>query len=677
MKKLISLGVLMLLAFATFGTVVHAESGVRYNTFTSSNGHYVRTQTAYIALTQNDTIYGESLDTPNDIYIDGNNYVYIASSNTLADTGKIIKFSLATEEVTVLGQDFLVNPTGIFVNDDGEIYVADKKANKAYKLDAAGNILLEITKPTSPLFGSDEFQPRKIISDNAGNIYVLNNGSRGLAQFTNSGEFISYFGTNTISPSLRTVLQYAFFTEEQRAQLFSITPPEISNMAIDDRGLIHTVSLGVEGYGVKRLNISGDNLLPEMLNELDLADVYVGPIGNIYVISKSGYISEYDQEGNLLFMFGGQDVSNQIKGLFNIPSAIAVDDKYNIYVLDSANQELQIFIPTDFASLVHTALDYYQEGLYIDSKEPWEEVLKMNDLFDLAHSGLGNAYYSLGDYDRALQEYYVSYDRSGYSDAFWEVRNAWLLTNIETFLIFGFGLLIVYFVNMKWHFMRFVTNPIKKGFRFVYNKSKTFNQMLFVFHYLKNPADATYEIKRKNRVSMFSATMLLLVFFAIYLIYIYNLGFLFNTRVVEEINVTEEILKIFLPLGLWVVSNSLIASIREGEGRFKDVYITTIFSLAPIVLVLPIVTLLSHVLTYNETFLIQMLTTIGIGASVIYFFIMVKETHYYSVKDSLLSIFISFFTMIMLLLGSIIIYILLSELFTLIKDIIMEVFYRV
>jgi hypothetical protein len=677
MKKFLSVIVVSLLVFVTLGTVVNAESGVRYDTYTSSNGEYVRTQTAYIALSENDSVYGEALDTPNDIYIDNNNYVYIASTNTINDNGKIIKFNLANDDLEVLGSDFLINPTGIYVNDDGEIYVADRDAHKAYKLDADGNILFEYSKPDSPLYGDDEYNPRKIVSDSRGNVYVLNNGSKGLMQYSNSGEFFGYFGTNTITPSFRTILQYTFFTDEQRANLFNISPQEISNLAIDDRGLIHTTSLGVEGYGVKRLNISGDNLLPEMLNELDLVDIYVGPIGNIYVISKSGYISEYDIEGNLLFNFGGQDVSNQIKGLFNIPSAIAVDDNYNIYVLDSANQELQIFIPTKFSTLVHSALDLYQDGLYAESKEPWEEVLKMNDLFDLAHSGLGNAYFSVGEYEDALEEYYISYDRAGYSDSYWEVRNAWLLTNVETILIIVFGLMVVYFVDMRVHFSRRFTRPLKKRFTKFRKKVKIIDEMLFVFQYLKNPADGSYEIKRKNRAGMLSATILLIIYFLIYLIYVYEFGFLFNYRVIADINILEEALKIFLPLFLWVISNTLVSSIREGEGRFKDVYITTVYSITPLVIVLPIITILSQVLTYNEEFIINAIMFVGVLATFIYFFIMVKETHYYGVKETIGSIFISFFTMIMLLLSSIIIYILLSELVNLIRDIVMEVVARV
>lgn len=674
----ITLSVLIsFIMFASIGAEANADTGVRYNTFTTSNDQLVRTQTAYVSLSSLDTIYGEEINVPKDIFIDQNNFVYISSTTEDSSQGKIIKFNLDTEEVIILGETFLVEPTGIFVNDLGEIFVADKTAQKAYKLDQFGNILLEFTKPTSPLYGSDEFRPRKIVSDSRGNVYVLNNGSKGLLQYTKDGEFLGYFGTNTITPSLRTVLQYTFFTDEQRDNLFSIAPPEISNVAIDSRGLIHTTTLGEENHGVKRLNISGDNLLPAMFNETNLIDIYVGPIGNIYVISGDGYIAEYDIEGNLLFLFGGQDVSNQIVGLFNVPSGIAVDDKYNIYVLDEANKELQIFVPTDFSNLVHDALGLYQDGKYIESKQPWESVLKMNDLFDLAHIGLGNAYYSLEEYENALDEYYTSYNRDGYSDAFWEVRNLWLLDNIGTVLAVLFVLLLAYTVNIKFKFIHYIFDPVKKGLRYARTKVKVLDEILYVFKYLKNPADATYYIKRKNRVGILSASILLLIYFGIYVTYIYNVGFLFNYRVIADINITEEIMTVFLPVILFILANYLIGSIRDGEGKFKDVFVTTVFSLAPIFIALPIVTILSHLLTYNETFIISSLMNVGIAVTAIYFFFMVKETHYYGVKDTIASIAISFFTMIMMLLGTFIIYILLSELFTLFVDVIMEVFYRV
>lgn len=663
--------------FVSFGTGTSADTGVRYATYTTSNNELVRTQTAYIALSSMDEIYGVSLDVPKDLFIGQNNNVYIVSSNSGGTAGKIIRFNLSTEDVLVIGEDFLLDPTGIFVDDDDTIYVADRAGQVVYKLTQDGTILQEFTRPDSPLYGDDQFNPRKVVVDLRGNVYVLNNGSRGLMQYTRDGEFLGYFGTNTIQPSLRMVLQYIFYTDEQLDNTFTGGPPEISNVAIDDRGLIHTSSLGVAGFGIKRLNISGANRLPELYNEPDLVDLYVGPIGNIYAISASGIIAEYDIEGNLLFLFGEQDTSEQIKGLFNIPSAIAVDDRYNIYVLDSAAQELQIFIPTEFATLVHEALALYQDGRYIESREPWEAVLKQNDLFDLAHTGLGNAYFSLEDYELAMAEYYISYNRAGYSEAFWEVRNAWLLENIGTLLVFVFVFMFGYLINLRWRYTHHVMRPIKRGLQALRNKVRVLDEILFVFRYLRNPADATYDIKRQNRVGMISAAVLLLIYFGLYVFYIYRLAFLFNFRVLANINLLEELLTVFLPIVLFVIANYLIGSIREGEGRLRDVFVTTVFSLSPFFLALPVLVGMSHVLTYNEAFLMDFLLYIAIGVTVIYFFFMVKETHYYGVKDTVASIGISFFTMVMMLLGSFIVYILLSELVNLVINVVMEVFYRV
>jgi len=676
MKKFMIVLILGLLMSVSFGITLGAESGVRYDTFTISNGRFVPTQTAYMALTNRNEVYGEPLDRPNDIYIDKDNFVYIVSSNIDAKTGKIIKFSLESQDVTVLGEDFLVNPTGVYVDQNGFIYVADRGGGKAYKLDQTGVILQEYTKPDSPLFGNDQFQPKKIVTDNSDNVYILNNGSRGLAQFTQDNEFLGYFGTNSIQPSLRTVLQFIFFTKEQRENLYLLSPAEISNVAIDDRGLIHTVTLGEESTGVKRLNINGENLLGEVYNLPDLEDVYVGPIGNIYTITKSGFIYEYDIEGNLLFAFGGQDESNQIQGLFNVPSAIAVDKDYNLFVLDGSSNELQIFTPTEFADMVHYALFLYQDGLYAESRDPWLEVLKMNDMFDLAHKGLGNAYFSLGDYEAAMEEYYIAMDRDGYSDAFWEVRNDYLIDNVWIVLIFFFVFLIAYVINLKLRYSKYIFAPVKRGVRYLRNKSRILDECLYLFTYLKHPSDATYYIKRENKVGYLSATIILLIYFALYMIFIYSFGFLFNYRVIANINIVEEALKIFLPFVLFVFANYLIGSIREGEGRLKDIYVTTIFSLAPYFLSLPILVILSKGLTYNETFIISLIQFVSIFITVIYFFFMVKETHFYNVKETVASIFLSFCTMVLMLLGAFIVYILLNELFKLIIDLIMEVYYR-
>ncbi|HKL47513.1 MAG TPA: hypothetical protein VJ878_02500, partial [Candidatus Izemoplasmatales bacterium] len=460
MKKLLLVCLSLLTFSLLLGTTVTAENGVNYNTFTLSDGRLVRTQIAYVPVGDIDELDGVNLDTPMDMDIVGNK-LFIAS--TTEQGGKIIIYDMDLNSARVIGEGFLVNPTGVFATEEGHVYVADQRGQTAYKLDMAGNILVTYTKPNSPLFGTENFQPKKILTDSRGNVYILNIGVKGLAQFTNDGDFLAYFGTNTITPTFRTVLQYTFYTDEQLESLPNLTPPEVSNMTIDDRGLIHTVSLGDGSHNVKRLNISGDNLLPEMYAAQNLVDVYIGPLGNVFTVSREGMIYEYDIEGNLLFAFGGNDISNQILGLMNQPSSIAVDDDSNIYILDRGSKVLKVYYPTVFADYVHEALRDYQEGFYVESQEPWREVLKMNDFFDLAHKGMANAYFSLGEYDEALEEYYIANDRDGYSDAFWEVRNAWLIESAPVFVIILFALLVIFIINIKFKVVEYATNPIKKG----------------------------------------------------------------------------------------------------------------------------------------------------------------------------------------------------------------------
>jgi hypothetical protein len=56
---------------------------------------------------------------------------------------------------------------------------------------------------------------------------------------------------------------------------------------------------------------------------------------------------------------------------------------------------------------------------------------------------------------------------------------------------------------------------------------------------------------------------------------------------------------------------------------------------------------------------------------------MVKETHFYTMKETVQSISISGFTMVMLLLGVFIVFILFNEIITLGRDVSLEVYYRV
>ncbi|MFA6801568.1 MAG: YIP1 family protein, partial [Acholeplasmataceae bacterium] len=637
----------------------------------------VWTQDAYLPLSERDNLGGYTLDEPEDLTIDDEDNVYIA------DTGnsRIIKYSLQDNESQVIGVGILDQPKGVHVSSDGSVYVADYGLKQGLKF--VYNTLSEeyeleavYEKPTNSPYFSDEdaFDPTKIVTDRGDNVYILLAGNvNGLAEFENNGDFFGFFGGNTIDSTLENVLKYILFDEETRREWFQLIPDPVYNIAIDKDGLILTTTQGQDGY--LKLNIANIVYDSSVWGFDNTEDLFVGPYETVFTITDDGYITEYGPDGSVLFVFGGTDTYGQ-KGLFDKPSAIAVDSKSNIYALDSKSSQLQVFIPTEFADLVHYAVDLYQNGQYVASLEPWTEVLEMNALFDLANQGIGDAYFSSLEYEKAMTYYKVARDQDGYSDAFWEVRNVFLLGSGDVIVSGILALVVLYVINMFTHFMTFVIKPFKK-LKAQLKKYKLYNELVFPFYIIKHPSDGYYGIKREKKASNLPATIYLLLFFLAYIYWIYKTSFLFNDRIASEINLFQQIVIIFVPFVLWVVANYLVCSIRDGEGKFSDVYQASAYSLLPMIVTLPLITLISNSLTYNESFIYYTLLYIGLAVTVIYFIIMVKEIHFYDMKPTIGNILISLFTAIMIMAMIIIVYLLLGEVYGLFSDIVRELTNRV
>jgi tetratricopeptide (TPR) repeat protein len=653
-------------------------NGLPYATYTYSSAlnRMVWTQDAYIPLSIQTELSGLQLEEPQDLTIDKEDNLYISDYGNK----RIIKYSLKDDSVLVIGEGILDEPMGIHVGDDGHLYVADFGLKMGLKFvfdENIGNYILDQTyeKPqNTPYFtDKDAFDPTKIITDKGNNVYMLLAGNiNGLVEYENRGEFFGFFGGNTIPNTWDNVLKFILFDEDQRRQWFQMIPAPVYNIAVDNNGLILTTTKGQDGY--LKLNIANFVYNESVWGFDSTEDLYVGPYDTIFTITSDGYITEYAPDGSVLFVFSGLDTSNQ-KGLFKSPTSIGVDSKNNIYALDQETSALQVFIPTEFADLVHYAINLYQDGKYSESLEPWQEVLKMNGLFDLANKGIGNAYFANMDYVQAMEYYEVARDQEGYSNAFWEVRNDLLLGSGSIIITILLVILVLYFVNLFTHFMDVVKRPMAKV-KVYLSKYKLYLEMIYPFYIIKHPADGYYGVKREKKGSNLSAFIYVLLFFLAYIFWIYETSFLFNDRITSEINLVEEVVKIFVPFVLWVIANYLVCSIRDGEGKLSDVYQASAYTLLPMIITFPIVAIISKGLTYNESFIYDTLLIIGIAITVIYMIIMVKEVHFYDMKPTIGNILISIFTALMIIAVLFIIYLLLNEVYGLLSDIVREVINR-
>ncbi|MCK7489274.1 MAG: hypothetical protein MZU79_02760 [Anaerotruncus sp.] len=107
-----------------------------------------------------------------------------------------------------------------------------------------------------------------------------------------------------------------------------------------------------------------------------------------------------------------------------------VDGERNIWTIDSGNNYLQSFVPTEYASTIYQAIHLYNETQYEASIALWQDVLRLNQLSVLAHNGLAKNYLQTEQYQLAAYHFEIAGNRELFSEAFWEIRNLWLQANL-------------------------------------------------------------------------------------------------------------------------------------------------------------------------------------------------------------------------------------------------------
>lgn len=650
-----------------------ASASVPYQTETlSADGQTIETQTAYTPV---GTLLPEvEIMNPEDIFSDTKGNLYIADSGAK----KILVADKNGKFVREIGKGVLKSPTGVYVDENEKIFVADYEEEKVFRFSQDGKVEEQYGKPDSPLFGkSSSFKPQKVAVDRRGSIYVISEGStNGIIQLSKDGGFLGYYGVNSTEGSFGTFLQKLLTSESKKANMFMKTPPAPDNIALDDQGLVYSVTEGTTNEVIKKLNVAGKNMLfPDISDEKSLQDIAVDHDGNMFVVSSTGEIYEYDSFGNLLFIFGGKDDGTNRLGLFKQPTGITIDPDGRLYVTDKERGMIQVFESTAFSKQVHEGIALFKEGRYVESQKYWEEVLEMNSSFGLAHSAMGSAYYKQQDYDKALEEYQFANDVYGYSDSFWEVRHAWMQENLETVLFALIFFAILYYIVKVIDKKKGILNQPRRRIGAI-KKQRLIGELLFLFKFFRHPIDSFYYLKRKRYASILSATILYVILIVEYIYSRFYTGFIYKT-VSSDANLVGELLLLLVPLALFIVVNYLVSTINDGEGRFKDIYIGTIYSLAPFLVFSPILTLLSSVLTYNEAFVYVFSIRIIYAWCLIILFIMLKEIHNYTFSDTIRNIFVTLFGMVIMLLVVFIVFVLIDQVYDFVYSIIKEAVLRV
>lgn len=371
-----------------------------------------------------------SLKEPEDLFYDGKGHLYIA------DTGndRILKCSLDGKvlfEYSGTDEDPLNGPKGVFVSSNEDIYIADTGNNRILHIDKEGKFIKQYVKPDSELLGETlTFDSTKVAVGQTGFLYVLK-GKQFIA-IDEENVFKGFVGSNTVEFSLKNMLVRMFATKAQKQKLIKVEPDPYANFYMTKEGFLYAVALGSKNQ-IRCINSVGNNIYPEgnycentvtangTVLTPAIADITVNDFGIVTVVEQnSRRIYQYDQEGNLLAVFGGEGSK---LGKFNVPSSIVEDENGKLYILDRAQNNIQIMERTAFIQNVHAALQFYYDGDYNTAKDYWQKVLEIDQNYSFANSGLAKTLYKNEEYELAMEMYKKSDNIKGYSEAFDEYRH--------------------------------------------------------------------------------------------------------------------------------------------------------------------------------------------------------------------------------------------------------------
>lgn len=579
-------------------------------------------------------------------------------------------------------------PEGVFVTpdrntlddiDDGRIYICDTQNQQIVVFDRDFEYERTISRPSDRILEEGAFYPQAIAVDLYGRIFISSQKCfEGIIVLANDGTFTGFIGAQKVTQGVFERIWRMFQSEEQRKRVELNIPTAYNNVTVDDKGFVYatinftdagdlseqmkTIESKAAKYSpIKKLNSTGKEIMRRngffdpggevnVLSTMELSkivDVAIGPAetwtildSNTSAKTKRARTFTYNSNGDLLFAFGdvGLQLGNCVK-----PEAItyqkftSIDSEtgreeveYRLLVLDHAtSDEIIVFSPTEYCKTILSALENENNHNYSQSVEYWQDVLTKNNNFDLAYIGIGKALYNQGDYEGAKKYLEVAYEtvfwakaQNAISDEF---TSKWLLFVVV--LIIAVAVVLLKLLGMA--------KKKNKATALKVGRKSYGEELVYVFHLIFHPFDGFWDLKHEKRGSVRAATTILTFTILAFFYQSVGRGYAFNPRGYST-SILVQLISVLVPVLLWVVANWCLTTLFDGEGGFKDIYISTCYAIAP----LPIFVIFSTILTNFVTggSIVSLLVTFGyIWAGILLFF-GTLVTHDYSIPKNIITI---------------------------------------
>lgn len=595
-------------------------------------------------------------------------------------------------------------------NDDG-VWVVDR-----VYLTPNDNVFYQVEDQIaiSETVGKTVFNPQKVVVDKTGKVYcIAKNVYEGIIEFDAGGSFNRFLGKNEVTANPLKKFWGKIFSETQLDSLALDLPPEFTNIAIDSSGFLYATSNPDDEAKatkmVKMINTSGNDVLKRngyvtpdgdavyvaaskeagvIIGPSQLVGITVSNNGNYTVVDqKHGRLFTYDNEGNLLYTTGEQPGGNQTtSNSENIVSPVSINyftrtstsltgvttKEEVLLVLDQSSKSIMLYETTEFGEKVNSAIEKYQNGVFENvysdgeiieygAEYYWNEVLKMNENYELAHLGIGKAQYRRGEYKEAMANFKLAHNANYYSKAYAEYRDSILSANFS-WIMTGVIMLVMAWIVLSYRKHLIIKNQKlaasaamneekynilsgnqkalqaenneeleanneedvetdgkKKNFFSKINWVRIWKSIKNFFHevfgvplyILTHPVQGFTEFKNEKKGKMWVAISILLIYVLVEILAYQYEGIVTNKNNPQNFNSIRILIYGVIPPIILAVANWSVTTLLDGKGKMKEIFMMICYSLIPIVLINVLNIILSNVLTSDEAQFITILNIIG------------------------------------------------------------------
>ncbi len=198
----------------------------------------------------------------------------------------------------------------------------------------------------------------------------------------------------------------------------------------------------------------------------------------------------------------------------------------------------------------------------------------------------------------------------------------------------------------------------------------------YAFYTVSHPMDGFYEIRHRERGSVYVSVILVILFSVCFSINRISAGFIVNDIDPRSVNSFKELIAVLLLFFLVCVSNWSITCLMEGEGRLKDISIAIGYSLIPAIIAYIIGTIFSQFVSLDEGAFYYMILAVGVSYTLILMLIGIMTVHNFTLGKTIITVLLTFVALFIIIFVILLFFDLINQVISFFRSIYQELIFR-